>query len=140
MTTRTLALLLSLATPALAATVGCTATDLSRGIGFSNSAVPVEGVTYRVVNPAPSTMQVVNLGDHSVAVSVRERPEGPVVMSFQLPPGAKRSASMKWPRFFVALSASPRGTSVSLTLTISRESDELAKERPTLTLYRAGED
>jgi hypothetical protein len=47
---------------------------------------------------------------------------------------------MKWPRFFVALSASPRGTSVSLTLTISRESDEPAKERPTLTLYRAGED
>ena len=139
MTTRTAVLLLSLATPALAVAVGCQATEFY-AVGFANSAVPVEAVTYRVVTPAPPSLEVMNLGDNSVAVSVRERPEGPVVLSFQLQPGDAHTATIDLPRFFIVLSASPNSSSINLAVTIPRESGEGVQERPELTVYRAGED
>ena len=129
----TAALLLAVVAPTLACHVTY---SLVRSV---ETVVPEEAIIYEVVAPVPSTLKVENDGDAPVVVTVREKFEGPDVMTLQVKPGASRSTPMAMANFYVILIASPDPSFVSLSVNVVRQEGQPAPVPPTLTYYKEGQ-
>lgn len=129
----TAALLLAVVAPTLACHV-------THSVGrFVETVVPEEAIIYEVVAPVPSTLEVENDGDAPVVVTVREKFEGPDVVTLQLKPGASRSMPMTMAHFYVLLIASPNPSFVHLSVIVVGQEGQPAPVMPTLTYYKEGE-